>query len=383
MKRPYVSVGIILFLVGMAVQPGIALDIKRSLSAERGAWLYVGGSGAGNYTKIQDALDNASDGDTVFVYDESSPYVEYLTIRHSITLLGESRDTTVINGIPGWRSMVRIIAQHVVVQGFSFMDHGSDGIYIQSDNVTINGNFIGHIGDAAIYVEDATRMNISENIITDSGAGVFFCNSEYHYQNNIIVLNIIRNITDNGIYISGNNNIIHGNEITQTHATGIYLHEVSFNDISSNVVSSLTDGIRLVNSYKNTLYRNTLTRNQRFGLLLTDASGDSIFENNFMENAQNARIIIDLMVSLFVHHMIGYPLLPTPTYWMRNFWDAPRSTPYPIPEHLMFGVLIAGWLEFFYRLQQEQSFVEDFVNFVRFDRNPAQESYDTTSLRFG
>ena len=31
--------------------------------------LYVGGSGEGNYTKIQDAIDDASDGDIVFVYN--------------------------------------------------------------------------------------------------------------------------------------------------------------------------------------------------------------------------------------------------------------------------------------------------------------------------
>ena len=36
--------------------------------------LYVGGSGPGNYTKIQDALDNATEGDTVYVY--SNTYYE-------------------------------------------------------------------------------------------------------------------------------------------------------------------------------------------------------------------------------------------------------------------------------------------------------------------
>jgi len=35
---------------------------------ENGNTLYVGGSGPNNYTKIQDAIDNASNGDTVFVY---------------------------------------------------------------------------------------------------------------------------------------------------------------------------------------------------------------------------------------------------------------------------------------------------------------------------
>ena len=31
--------------------------------------LYVGGTGAGNYTKIQDAIDNASAGDTIRVFN--------------------------------------------------------------------------------------------------------------------------------------------------------------------------------------------------------------------------------------------------------------------------------------------------------------------------
>jgi len=30
--------------------------------------LYVGGNGVGNYSSIQDAIDSASDGDTVYVY---------------------------------------------------------------------------------------------------------------------------------------------------------------------------------------------------------------------------------------------------------------------------------------------------------------------------
>jgi len=51
--------------------------------------LYVGGSVPNNYTTIQSAIDDAVDGDTVFVYDDSSPYREHLLIETSINLLGE------------------------------------------------------------------------------------------------------------------------------------------------------------------------------------------------------------------------------------------------------------------------------------------------------
>jgi len=52
-----------------------------------GNTLYVGGSGPNNYTKIQDAIDAASDGDTIFVYSYSSPYHENLVINKELALL--------------------------------------------------------------------------------------------------------------------------------------------------------------------------------------------------------------------------------------------------------------------------------------------------------
>ena len=68
MKRKWLAVGIILLFIGTAIIPSSGQNIEKSSSASRGNWLYVGGSGPGNYTKIQDAIDNASDGDTLFVY---------------------------------------------------------------------------------------------------------------------------------------------------------------------------------------------------------------------------------------------------------------------------------------------------------------------------
>ncbi|UCD13534.1 MAG: hypothetical protein JSW60_08255, partial [Thermoplasmatales archaeon] len=97
MVKKLLAVGIILLLVGMSI-PSTGTTIEKSSLSFDGKTLYVGGSGEGNYTKIQDAIDDASDGDTVFVYDDSSPYQQesYLNIEKSINLIGEDRDTTVI-----------------------------------------------------------------------------------------------------------------------------------------------------------------------------------------------------------------------------------------------------------------------------------------------
>ena len=59
----------------------------------KAATLYVGGGGPGNYTTIQIALDAASAGDTVFVYNGT--YYENLVIKKNIALIGENKNTTI------------------------------------------------------------------------------------------------------------------------------------------------------------------------------------------------------------------------------------------------------------------------------------------------
>jgi len=63
---------------------------------DNGRTLYVGGSGPGNYTSIQDAINDASDGDTIFVFNGT--YYENVIIDKSVKLVGENRNTTVIDG---------------------------------------------------------------------------------------------------------------------------------------------------------------------------------------------------------------------------------------------------------------------------------------------
>lgn len=68
-KKP-LTVAIMLLLVSVSVIPSTGLAIEKpSYPLGRGDILYVGGSGPGNYSKIQDAIDDASKGDTVFVYN--------------------------------------------------------------------------------------------------------------------------------------------------------------------------------------------------------------------------------------------------------------------------------------------------------------------------
>ena len=75
MKKKLVGFLICILLV-VTILPASGNLMKEGIikSLSSGNTLYVGGSGEGNYSKIQDAINGASDGDTVFVYDDSSPY---------------------------------------------------------------------------------------------------------------------------------------------------------------------------------------------------------------------------------------------------------------------------------------------------------------------
>lgn len=73
-------------------------EVEYSLTTVGKITLYVRGDGPENYTKIQYALDNASDGDLVFVYDDSSPYFENLVVNVTIDLTSEDRYSTIIDG---------------------------------------------------------------------------------------------------------------------------------------------------------------------------------------------------------------------------------------------------------------------------------------------
>jgi len=191
-------VAIILLFIGVSVIPSTAIVVEKKstiLTFYDGDTLYVGGSGPGNYSKIQDAIDDASDGDTVFVFDDSSPYYEYISIYKSITLTGEDRNSTVIDG-SGITSVVYVSADGVKIREFTIQNSGNTwgdaGINIWSNNNIISENIITN-NFYGIYLEESSNNIITGNTITNSGYYGIIIEVGV---NNIISRNII---TDNGI----------------------------------------------------------------------------------------------------------------------------------------------------------------------------------------
>jgi parallel beta-helix repeat protein len=153
-------VSIIVLFIGTNFVSGLNIQLKNTtylLNSDNGNTLYVGGSGPGNYSRIQAAINDANPGDTVFVYNDSSPYNENVVVNKTINLIGEDRDTTVIYGD------CVVIFSNVVISGFTITD--GSGIVVFSDNNIIKNNKIIFCTNGVEFYDNADFNTITNNII--------------------------------------------------------------------------------------------------------------------------------------------------------------------------------------------------------------------------
>jgi len=238
------AVGIILLFIGTAIIPSSGQKIEKlSSPASRGNWLYVGGSGPGNYTTIQDAINDSSDGDTVFVFHGS--YYGKVVINKSISVLGENTSRTFINYTlePDWNSHVVMIRSHdVLFSGFTAVLEQGDGVLLR--------------------LKDSPNCTISHNIFR-AKFGMYLLNSSYASIENNSFFTIVT-----GMYTISSYGIIKHNWFTNNgddprHLSGIKL-EVYANE---NVISDnyfyhcIHYAILSYSPYKNIIERNVILQN--------------------------------------------------------------------------------------------------------------------------
>ena len=247
--------------------------------------LNVGGSGFDNYSHIQAAINLASDGDTVFVWDDSSPYFENIVIDKKIMLKGENRTSTIIDGM-GIDDVIIIHADGVIISGFTIKNSKKEwinaGIVLFSDNNCIHDNIIYNV-ENGVYSYDLDYTIIENNIISQcehSGINIPFSS------NNIIRYNTLSNCGNYGVFIYDSLYDVVTDNVISDSGVGVHLWYSFYNNISSNTVTNNGIGLRFsFYSKNNTIIRNVLQDNTENGIELNFSFYD-ILQNNVVEHSK-------------------------------------------------------------------------------------------------
>jgi len=359
---------IFILILGAVIAPLTqSILVKESnVKTSNGKTLYVGGSGLGNYSTIQDAINNASDGDSVFVF--SGTYNERLYVNRSIDLIGENKYSTIIKGL-GFDNVVRIVNSSVTVQNFYINNSGhfvpDSGILIYGEihNITIQNNIITDnnigicIGDQYFY-KKIEHVTIESNLIKNNRYGVklFICYNNQISNNtfigNGIVIpeaytrdNLIINNTVNGkplIFLyKQSNKIIDKNagQIILVTCDNITISSICFDkkcdvcielfgchncNVIDNNISNNYYGVFCLNSDNNNIQENLMYNvsrgiysdgsdsniissnkidNTRYGMYFTESNRNSI-SNNFILNCR-----IGLYLSHSSYNIISFNLI--------------------------------------------------------------------------
>jgi len=150
-----------------------------------GRTITVDDSGGADYTSIQDAVENATGGDTVQVYP--GIYQGPVTIDSAIELAGSGSADTIIDGADAKEDVVTITVNGVTVKGFTVRGVGSRkaGICVESGSNTLTNNSLPDSGRYGIRIDSDYGYNtISWNTITNKSNGIYLTSSNYNVVHN-------------------------------------------------------------------------------------------------------------------------------------------------------------------------------------------------------
>jgi len=280
---------------GKACRPFIYVDDDNT----QGPW---DGTQEHPYQYVQDGIDNANEGDTIYVF--SGFYNEYLTLSKSVRLIGEDRDSTRLN----WSIAIEDYIDGITIRGFTL---GSQGInlyhssfheicdnnfldlrgvsLVNCSNSIVSNNIIKPFLDCIQIDRSSCNNTISGNYISGGYCGV----SMYYYsKDNVVTSNTITNCDRSGITVNyeSDDNIFINNTIENNGGYGIDVFVSNNNIISNNIITNNDrDGIDLTHTHNNIISNNIITNNNGTGIDLS-YSDNSIASNNIITNNSKSNI---------------------------------------------------------------------------------------------
>jgi parallel beta-helix repeat protein len=144
-----------------------------------------------NYLSIQEAVNNAHEGDTIFV--RSGFYLESIEVNKTgLKLTGENKHNTIIDGNDSGRVILVRACKDVEISGFT-IQNGFYGIRVvisrqKAERITISDNKITSCR-TAIQIEDSFSDVIRDNEIFENNLGIVLKRTVSSIIDNVTLLN--------------------------------------------------------------------------------------------------------------------------------------------------------------------------------------------------
>jgi parallel beta-helix repeat protein len=278
-----------------------------------------------DYSRIQDAVDVAHEGDTVFV--ASGRYYENVRISTSgLTLIGENSNATVIDA-KQLHDAILVTADDVTIDNFT-LQHSGDwygGLTLLSstgsriNNLVISSDFFGILielsshatlrnntligneynlgvdGDSVMdFIHDVDSSN------TVDGKPVCYWVNESDKQvpldagyvaivnsTNIIVKDVNLRGNYDGVLFANTADSMIENVFTSGNGFGIRMHYSKNNTIRSCIMLNNFDGLQVEESDNNTISVNTVSNCTGVGFVLQDSGFNTVTNNSLTANGYN------------------------------------------------------------------------------------------------
>ncbi|PAV14038.1 S-layer protein [Methanosarcina spelaei] len=253
MKRKSIQNTCIIFL----------LVLGATITQAEAAVFTVGINGGENYTFIQEAVNNAQNGDTIIVspgiYIENVNVTKEVAIVSKTDISGDRTNRTYVIGAVPANDVFGVKSNNVKITGFHIMG-GPSGIDAYQE--------------VGLFLEGVQNCTLSNNTLMLNDVGIGLNNSQGNFlDNNKITLGSA------GIILSGSNENKLSNNLVEANDEGIRLDNSTNNTLMNNTAESNDVGIRLDTSKTNTLADNSISRNS-YGVVFKNMAESNVLTNN-------------------------------------------------------------------------------------------------------
>jgi len=247
------------------------------------------------YPTIQAAITAAGPGDTIIVatgiYNESNLVIT----QNGLTLQGESRVNTIIDGQNGNNHVIAVKANNVVVRGFTIRNartvykagiwcNSSSNAYL-ADN-TFSGNFY------SVHAQYCTDVKVVSSTFSGDSANDLCADIRIYYcQSGLIENNTILSAHVGAFVIQSSNFMIKNNTFSSSILTGVTVSYSEQNWVARNIFRDNNSSISIKYNGTNTVIGNTISNSATAGLLLQNAPNNVIHHNNLVNNALQVKFL--------------------------------------------------------------------------------------------